>query len=400
MFRGFACNGPATRVLKLGVIGSRGLGSIQGGIEHYCSEFYTKLYPYGFDTTVFVRRAVMPEELPVGIRTVFIPAPRLRSFETIFHSFTSILVAWSLGIATIHVHGIGPCLVLPLARILGMRTIVRHVGADYSREKWGVMAKILLRLGERCAARYAHSIVCLHHEMASEFSRATGRKHRVFVIPNGVDAPQRQPVPFHDTPFGVASGRYILAVGRLVPEKNFHLLLLAFLRAQLPQDVKLLIAGEADYDGKYGRAFLRACAKSRRVVTLGAVFGSQLDALYQHAGLFVLPSSHEGMSFALLRAGIAGVKIIASDIPGNSIVCRDFARLVAVDSTEALRQAIELEWNRERLPSEIEQQIGICKSRHDWSAIAQQMIPILSSLRPSRSESIAIVATNNHQGSP
>ena len=189
------------------------------------------------------------------------------------------------------------------------------------------------------------AVVCLNQHISNEFTRVTGRKHGIYVIPNGIDiSPPCQANPCENH-LRVTSGRYILAVGRLVPEKNFHLLLSAFLAAELPIDVKLVLVGDVDYDGKYGRSLLYACASSDRVIAPGAVFGSQLSWLYHNAGLFVLPSSHEGMSFALLTASVAGIKIIASNILGNSVVCRDFARLVPVGSVVALREAIELEWN-------------------------------------------------------
>jgi glycosyltransferase involved in cell wall biosynthesis len=86
------------------------------------------------------------------------------------------------------------------------------------------------------------------------------------------------------------------------------------------------------------------------------------------------------MSFSLLEAGIAGAKIVASDIPANSIVCRDFARLTTVSSAEALAKAIAMEWNRQRSAEEVQRQIALCRSRYDWAAIARTMEPILAQM--------------------
>ncbi len=197
-------------------------------------------------------------ETPSGVRILLLPVPRVRSLETILHSFASMIVARLLGIRTLHIHGIGPCVLLPLAKALGMRAIVRHVGADYKRSKWGSLAKTMIRLGERRAARHADAIVCLTQHIADQFSEATGRFHDVFVIPNGVGAP---PPTLSTTVFdrlGIVAGRYVLSVGRFVPEKNFHLLVDAFLAATLPLDVMLVLAGEPDYSGKYGRLLIKS----------------------------------------------------------------------------------------------------------------------------------------------
>jgi glycosyltransferase involved in cell wall biosynthesis len=325
-----------------------------------------------------VRRATGSAETPAGVRTFFLPVPQVRSLETILHSFASIVAARLLGIRTLHVHGIGPCVVLPLAKALGMRVIIRHVGSDYSRSKWGSFARAMLRLGERYAARYGDTIVCLTDHIANEFSGVTGRFHNVFVTPNGVGAPPPTLSTAVLNRLGIATGRYVLGVGRFVPEKNFHLLVDAFLATNLPVDVVLVLVGEVDYRGRYGRSLVESCARSKRVITPGTVFGSDLSALYENAAMFVLPSSHEGMSFALLEASVAGTSIIASDIPANSAVCQEFARLVPVGSMPKLRDAIELEWQRKRTTEEVERQVSFCKSRHDWRVIARMMVPIFS----------------------
>jgi glycosyltransferase involved in cell wall biosynthesis len=366
---------PATRI---GVIGTRGVGDLQGGIERYCSSFYSELCHHGFHATIFVRRSSSRGRTPPGVSVYRVPAPRFRSLETILHSIASILAARALGIRTVHVHGIGSCLALPLARVLGMRVVVRHLGADYERDKWGAIAKVWLRAGERYAARYAESVVCLNRHIAAEFSKATGRFDGIHVVPNGVEAPPATlSTRIHDR-LGVAVGEYVLAVGRLVPEKNMHVLVPAFVRAGLPRSVKLVIVGDYDYRGPYSRALNALCARDERIVMAGPVFGEELWSLYAKAGLFVLPSSHEGMSFSLLEAARVGAKIIASDIPANSFVCREFIRRVPVNSIPALGDAIAAEWIRVRSPAEVARQADYCKNLHDWPSIARQMVPLLA----------------------
>ena len=202
----------AATPLKIAVIGVRGLGNLQGGVERFCSSFYRKLPPDKFDITVFVRHPVRSAEMPAHLQTYYVPVPRSPALETVFHSLMSVFVARKLGIRTLHIHGIGPCLALPLASALGMRAIVRHVGADYDRRQWGRVAKSMFRTGERFAAQHAESIVCLTPQIADRFSRMTGRISRVFILPNGVE-PLQPPNPatpwirvnliFTDPPYNV-----------------------------------------------------------------------------------------------------------------------------------------------------------------------------------------------------
>ena len=50
------------------------------------------------------------------------------------------------------------------------------------------------------------------------------------------------------------------------------------------------------------------------------VKGESLKELYSHAGLFVLPSSHEGLPITLLEAMSYNIDTLVSDIPANLAV--------------------------------------------------------------------------------
>jgi alpha-maltose-1-phosphate synthase len=363
------------QLFKIGVIGTRGVGEVQGGIERYCSSFYGELCRYGFDVTIFVRRTSGRSDVAPGIRLRRVAVPSSRSAETVAYSVASVLAAHWLRLRTIHVHGIGPCIALPLAKALGMRAVVRHLGPDYERTKWGPVAQAVLKRGEQYAARYADTITCLNTHIAARFSHATGRTDSVHVIPNGVACPAALPTGVLNC-FGVTAGQYVLSVGRLVPEKNMHLLIQAFLRADLPRSVKLIIVGDYDYPGPYSRMLKALCAGEDRVSLVGTVFSEKLWSLYLRAGLFVLASSHEGMSFSLLEAASAGLKVVASDIPANASISNGFFRLVPANSVPALRNAIRTEWARRRSPAEIQRQADHYRKCHSWPDIARRMTPL------------------------
>src|SRR3546814_4884377 len=76
-----------------------------------------------------------------GIALAPLTSLRSKSLEAIVATFIAILYAWIRGAQIIHIHAIGPALLCPLARILGLHVIVTHHGADYERAKWGAFAK-------------------------------------------------------------------------------------------------------------------------------------------------------------------------------------------------------------------------------------------------------------------
>lgn len=60
-----------------------------------------------------------------------------------------------------HIHAIGPALLTPMARLLGMKVVFTHHGPDYDRNKWGTAAKTILKLGERMGTKYANEVIVI-----------------------------------------------------------------------------------------------------------------------------------------------------------------------------------------------------------------------------------------------
>src|SRR3546814_5305493 len=79
---------------------------------------------------------------------------------------------------------------------------------------------------------------------------------------------------------------YILAVGRLVPEKGLHDLIDAHARADDPR--KLVIVGGTDHESRY--AIELKSRESDRVRFAGLQDRATVRELFENASLFVMPS--------------------------------------------------------------------------------------------------------------
>jgi glycosyltransferase involved in cell wall biosynthesis len=112
--------------------------------------------------------------------------------------------------------------------------------------------------------------------------------------------------------FAVPDGATCLvAVGRLAPQKNYELLIRVLTRVD---DVVLLIAGEGAERQALEReaAALGVAAKLR---LLGALPRRDIPDLLAAGDLFVQSSIFEGQSNALLEALMAGLPVIAHEVP-------------------------------------------------------------------------------------
>jgi len=299
------------------VLGLRGFPHVQGGVETHAEHLYSELVGMGCDVEVIVRDSYQPRDNPPlwrGISFTRLWAPRKRSLEAFVHTLIGVLYAGVRRPDILHIHAIGPALLVPLARLLGLRVVVTHHGPDYDRQKWGRTAKKMLLLGERFGMCFANHRIVISNVIRSLVLAKYGRDSTL--IHNGVTPPDIPGTTGALSLFGLEPGKYVLLVSRLVPEKRHADLIKAFELATM-DGWKLALVGASDHPDEYTRSVLAAAARCPNVVCTGFQSGLALRELYAHAGVFVLPSSHEGLPIALLEALSYGLPVIASDIPAN-----------------------------------------------------------------------------------
>ncbi len=300
-------------------LGLRGFPGVQGGVESHAEQLCPLLHELGCRVTVLTRSGYRPRGLAAswrGVRFVQLWAPHHKQLEAVLHTGLGVLYAGLIARPDVlHIQAIGPSVWTWLARLMGLRVVVTHHGPDYDRQKWGTLAKMVLRLGEACAAHGASELIVISRVIQRSVACTHGRVG--VLIPNGIAPPTSRPDPHLIEQFGLRPGRYVLLVSRLVPEKRHLDLIEAFRRSALPKGWQLAIVGAADHADAYARSVCDAAARVNGVCMTGFQTGETLQSLYANAGLFVLPSSHEGLPIAILEALSHGVRVLASDIPAN-----------------------------------------------------------------------------------
>lgn len=367
------------RPLRVVALGFRGFPGVQGGIERHAEELYPILAELGCEIEAVVRAPYVESKTPYdwrGIRMVPLWSPVRTGLEAAVHSLLATLYAIRRRPDIVHVHAIGPSLFVPLARLAGLRVVVTTQGSDYVREKWGTTARTILRLGERFGMRLATRRISVTQSIADDMTSKYGR--RSVVIPNGV----RLSTPVTGTrtleSFGLASGRYVACVARVVPEKRQLDLIRAFAAAGLP-GWKLAIVGAADPGSDYAREVTALAAATPGVVWTGFQTGAALTELYQNAGLYVLPSMHEGLPLALLEAVSFAVPVLASDIAANREVGLDASHYFPVGDISALAERIRdraLHPPSEAVRAELARTIA---RRFEWRRIAERTLAVYRS---------------------
>ncbi|MCA1491273.1 glycosyltransferase family 4 protein [Ensifer sp. NBAIM29] len=372
-----ARTGARQRVMMLGL---RGIPNVQGGVEKHVEMLAAKLAAQGWEIEVVGRRRYLarsPLSSRDGVRVFPIWAPRRMALEAIVHTFLGVCFAAVRRPDILHIHAIGPALMVPLARLFGLKVVVTHHGYDYDRQKWGGFAKSMLKLGERLGMRLAHGRIAISREIVE----AMGARYRVPVsfVPNGVAVPSLCGESGILEEFGLARRRYVLLAARLVPEKRQIDLIRAFAKLG-DAGFKLVLAGGAEFETPYAREVRAVASDVPGVVLTGFQTGDRLTDLFANAALFVLPSSHEGMPIALLEAMGYGLPVLASDIVANrelGLAAEDYFPL---GDTEALSAAIA--GKLENLPGEEEvlARMAHVEATHSWTSVARKTLAVYGAL--------------------
>jgi glycosyltransferase involved in cell wall biosynthesis len=370
------------RRLKILVLGTRGFPDVQGGVEKHCEELYPRLVKLGCNVTVFTRTPYIPKERRIsewqGVKFIHLWCPKQKSLEAIIHTFLGIILARLKSPDILHIHAIGPSILVPLGKILGLKVVITNHGPDYKRQKWGRFAKIVLRTGEFVGTKFANRVIVISKVIKEFLEKKYSRKGLEF-IPNGVNLPEILPPGDTLKKYGLEVEKYIFTACRFVPEKGLHDLIAAYQKIKNPE-FKLVIAGDADHETEYSRNIKKLAEGNGRIVLTGFLSGKPLQELYSNAGLFVLPSYYEGLPISLLEALSYGLPVLVSDIPQNREVPLLEFRYFKPGDIEALTKKIVELFKIGITEEEKIKQKEILKEDYSWDKIAEYTLQAYKSV--------------------
>lgn len=327
--------------MKIVVTGTRGIPAILGGVETHCEELYPRLAAMGHDVTVIRRSSYVTDNNRIseyrGVKLLDVYAPRRKSIEAIIHTTLAVFKARTLNPDLLHIHAVGPSLLVPLARLLGMKVVMTNHGPDYDRQKWGKLAKTVIKTGERFGTRWSNKVIVISKVIADILKRNYGYTGSRLIF-NGVNPPEKSTSTAYLDSLGIIPGKYILTIGRFVKEKGFHDLIKAYSRLG-DCGYQLVIAGDADHEDNYSRE-LKQLAADNGVILTGFIKGEPLNEVMTNAALFVLPSYHEGLPISLLEAMSYNLDVVASDIPANRLDNLESGDFFHAGDVDALASAI------------------------------------------------------------
>ncbi len=359
----------ARRPLRIALLGTRGIPANYSGFETAAEQLAVRLVERGHQVTVYCRRhfQAAPRREYRGVRLVTPPTIASKYLDTIVHTTASSLhaLAQRYDVALYFIAGNAPVAWIP--RLVGTPTAINVDGLDWRRKKWPAPAKAFIRWCERISRRTATRVVTDSRAVV-DFYRATYGFAPDF-IPYGSDIAKRPPGETLRR-FGLEPGRYVLFVGRMVPENCIEHLVEAF--DGLRTDLKCVVVGDAPYAGDYQKR-LRATSDPRVVFT-GYVFGEGYQELGSNSYAFVETSEVGGTHPALLEAMAMGTAVIVNGTAENRETIADAG--LAYDGArgaDALRPVLQAllddRAQRDRLAAAAEAR---ARAVYSWDAVTDQ----------------------------
>jgi glycosyltransferase involved in cell wall biosynthesis len=294
------------------MLGTRGVPASYSGFETCVEELGARLAERGHQVTVYCRvpHVAYSGASYRGMRLVKLPTIRSKHLDTIVHTLLSSLHALVMRYDIALYFNVGNSPVTWIPRLAGQRVVLNVDGLDWKRKKWGRVARWYIRSCERWATRFPHCIVTDSRRVQQYYRECHGADSTY--IAYGAEPMSVPPGP-HLERHGLDPLRYVLFVGRLVPENRAHDLVEAF--RDLATDLRCVIVGDAPYAAAYIRS-LRATADPRVVFT-GYLFGDGYRELVSNAYCFVETSEVGGTHPAVVEAMAAGRAVVVNDTPEN-----------------------------------------------------------------------------------
>lgn len=305
------------------ILGHKGLPARSGGIERHVSLLAAGLASRGHRVISYGRAwYTAGADVPKGVIQKLSRGIHTKHLDALTHTWTALWAARADKPDIIHIQGSGVEILTPLARLLfpKAKIIYTYHCDNHALTKWNRFARWGLKVSEQIGCLFAHRTIVVSQTLARYCLAAFGCQG--VYIPYSMPMPQEHPDAGPLAKHALTAKKYFLFVGRLIQDKQAHVLVEAYrlARASRPElfaDIPLVLVGGGSWTSNYVAWLSRMAASVPGVHVLGERTGAELKALQAHALAHVFPTLSEGMSLAILEACAFSCPSIVTDLPQN-----------------------------------------------------------------------------------
>ena len=302
--------------LRVAIMGIRGLPAAHGGFESFAERLAPFLVQRGCHVTVYCQeegQGPVTTSLWGEVHRVHIPSGADTPVASMRFDWDCITHAKANRPDVVLILGYNTAAFAVRLRAAGIPTVINMDGIEYSRAKWGPLAKAWLFFNERMGCWLGHHLVADHPVIAQHLAtRVSPRK--ITTIPYGADllapADAGALAALNLQPEGFAT-----VIARAEPENSILEIVQAFSARR--RGVKLVVLGNYQPQESAFHAEVLAAA-SDEVMFPGAIYDpAVVQALRTHGLFYVHGHQVGGTNPSLLEAMGAGNAVLAHDNPFN-----------------------------------------------------------------------------------
>jgi glycosyltransferase involved in cell wall biosynthesis len=204
-----------------------------------------------------------------------------------------------------------------LCRLFGRKVVMNVNGLDWTRAKWGPVAKWYFLSAAHSAVRFCNELVTDADAM-QVFYREQFSKETTMIAYGAYVQSSANPELIRQ--FGVEPDGYYLIASRLIPENHADLITEAYIESGSTR--KLVIAGGANYDSPFHRK-IRSFASDRVILTGHIDDQEVIRELHCNCFAYLHGHSVGGTNPSLLKAMGYGNCVLALDTVFNREVLAD-----------------------------------------------------------------------------
>lgn len=297
-----------TKTLR--ILGTRGVPAAHGGFETFAEHLSLHLVSKGWRVVVYCQEdgtGPVFNDTWKGVERVHIPVAHegpkgtiVFDWQVTAHAARHRDLCLTLGYNT--------ALFCALLRLRGVPNVINMDGIEWSRAKWGPVAKAWLWLNDWAGCLLGNHLVADHPEIKNHLQTRVPAD-KITTIAYGADAL----APMDEAPvraLGLIPGRYMTVVARPEPENSILEMVQGFSRR--PRGMTLAVLGNYNRAVPY-HAQVQAAA-GPEVEFLGAIYDKPVvQALRVHSAAYVHGHQVGGTNPSLVEALGAGNAVIAHD---------------------------------------------------------------------------------------
>lgn len=320
----------------LRILGTRGVPAAHGGFETFAEQLALHLVARGWRVVVYCQeegRGPWVEDVWQGVERVRIPVAGQGAKSTIVFDWLATRHAARQRDLCLTL-GYNTALFCALLRLRGIPNAINMDGIEWSRAKWGPVAKTWFWLNDWAGCWLGDRLVADHPEIKAHLATRV-RADKISTIAYGAACVAEAPeAPVRA--LGLEPGRYLSLIARPEPENSILEVVQGFSRR--PRGVKLAVLGNYAESNAYHRAV--KAAASAEVVFLGAIYEQPIvQALRFHSLAYVHGHQVGGTNPSLVEALGAGNAVIAHDNRFNRWVAGEGGRYFS--GAEGFDQALQ-----------------------------------------------------------